>query len=390
MIFLNSFQRNWWLLHPLFTSLFTLSFTARTLPHCYVQVLSIEKGNEMIQRCNDPERLDLEGKNFQGRKVRVVWERPGEMMRDLYEQDLYFRVPPPLGQSLSAAELPSAPRDYQLPPQPLTKEDFEILIAHCHAWAAFDDLPIERPFLNVATLVARYPWARPELSNVEFVHDFFTCAYVATHIAIAYSKVYPELVPVVQILLHSMRTCPYFTEYQKKSTFELEEGKPTYPMPTLPLLFCPPSLVSDQSIPFAPEAPGVLQPVQPPPSPPVSMYRRWSRTAEGAFSTLVPVNSFPPAPQGRRKSTARLNLTSVTKQRSPDTPPSTPPPPRTVLAPISSPTPTSTPAAGTTPHGSPQNPASRTTSISSTPTQKKRVRTRIQPTPAGMPVGVGT
>lgn len=51
------------------------SATGRTLPHCYLEVVDIPRATDLIAR--------MDRTHLGDRTVRVKWERPGELMRDV-------------------------------------------------------------------------------------------------------------------------------------------------------------------------------------------------------------------------------------------------------------------------------------------------------------------
>lgn len=54
---------------------FSHSATGRTLPHCYLETVSISRAQHLIDTMDRSQLGD--------RTVRVKWERPGELMRDV-------------------------------------------------------------------------------------------------------------------------------------------------------------------------------------------------------------------------------------------------------------------------------------------------------------------
>lgn len=116
------------------------SVTGRTLPHCYVEINSMQVANDLI--------MSMDRKQLGDRTVRIKWERRGELMRDvssgtggqrtapgvdvaylkLFSQDAYFSQPAP---SPAAAPLPPAPTHYVLPSPIVADEDLKMLVGYC-------------------------------------------------------------------------------------------------------------------------------------------------------------------------------------------------------------------------------------------------------------------
>lgn len=55
------------------------SVTGRTLPHCYVEIRSIQVANDILNA--------MDRKQLGDRTVRVRWERRGELLRDVSVRD---------------------------------------------------------------------------------------------------------------------------------------------------------------------------------------------------------------------------------------------------------------------------------------------------------------
>jgi hypothetical protein len=70
------------------------SATGRTLPHCYLEMVSVTMAQHLIDTMDRSQLGD--------RTVRVKWERPGELMRDVRLP--YFFLSPPLDSRCSSSE----------------------------------------------------------------------------------------------------------------------------------------------------------------------------------------------------------------------------------------------------------------------------------------------
>lgn len=119
----------------------TRSGTGRTLPHCYVEIKSLQVANDVI--------IAMDRKLLGDRTVRLKWERRGELMRDvslprqrvsslltetsgwveqLFSQEAYFSVP---AATPAAAPLPPVPMRYTLPQNIVTEKDLDLLLSYC-------------------------------------------------------------------------------------------------------------------------------------------------------------------------------------------------------------------------------------------------------------------
>ncbi|KAL8283915.1 hypothetical protein RQP46_005347 [Phenoliferia psychrophenolica] len=184
----------------------------RTLPHCYVEISDAETALEI---------LTTKDRTLLGdRTVRIKFERRGELMRDLFTQEEYFFVPT---RNPAAAPLPPAPIQYQFPIPILQSIDF--------AWLALPvqvprrDRPIERAFLNVVSLVAKFPWYKDDLWSCGLRDELFDCVHTVTTLAIQCSAEEPEFRTIVDKLVRTTDACPGFTSAQKARIRDLDEAR---------------------------------------------------------------------------------------------------------------------------------------------------------------------
>ncbi|KAK4052845.1 hypothetical protein OIV83_002133 [Microbotryomycetes sp. JL201] len=190
--------------HPIHIILHRKS--GRTLPHCYIEVKSLPLANELINV--------LDRKKLGDRTVRVKWERRGELMRDLFSQEGYFSKP---AMSPAAAPLPPVPTRYVLPPGIISDKDLQLLLEYCHTSSlASRERPPERAFLNIASIIAKFPWADESLYSLQTRDAIFRCAREACKIALDLSHRDPSFLPISDTLVAVARSCDGFTEEQKE------------------------------------------------------------------------------------------------------------------------------------------------------------------------------
>ncbi|KAI5480997.1 hypothetical protein MNV49_006183 [Pseudohyphozyma bogoriensis] len=234
--------------------------TGRTLPHCYIEMLSEEKAADLIRT--------RDGGAFGDRKVRLKWERRNEMRRDyfictveqLFFQSDYFSVPAP---SLAAAPIPCAPAMYFEPSAPLlTYFDFERIRELCYAQPPYYYRPIERPFLHLISLIMKFPWDKTELWTDEERDALFDCAFDALKTAILRIKEDCQFKQLTRKLGATLLSCSEFTDEQRGSVEVLspaqyvDEETDEINTPTIKMIRCQPSITQQ-----------TFQTQSPPPSP---------------------------------------------------------------------------------------------------------------------------
>ncbi|SCV66888.1 BQ2448_5534 [Microbotryum intermedium] len=238
--------------------------TGRTLPHAYVEMKSIQLANEVMTQ--------MDRKLLGDRTVRVKWERRGELMRDLFSQEGYFVTP---ASSPAASALPPVPSHYVLPQTILTRKDLDELVRHAEDGRESRERPLERAFLNVVTILAKFPWSELELYTKQQRDAIFDCAYDVIVLAVRKAQVDPDKFELIyELLKRAIVECSGFTVDQKEEVRALSvESLPPEGSRRTPVLARPPAL------PVSPVKPqcGVI--VGPPPSPP--MYRSEQRQRAG-------------------------------------------------------------------------------------------------------------
>lgn len=274
--------------------------TGRTLPHCYLEMESAAMAQRVLALMDRAQLGD--------RTIRIKWERPGELMRDLFSQSEYFATP---SRTPASAPLPPAPVCFILPPTILYPEDFQQLIQFCLNMAPWRERPFERPFLNIVSLIAKFPWACGELWTDEQRDELFECGFAATTIAIDNTKKNVLFYSIVHKLSATIFRCPGFTEAQKDKVRALNDNVNWFQMPGR-------GSTSRVSPPFS------FGP-QPPPSPPSPRFDR--RRAAGRASLVRPsATDMSVMPRLKRPSRLDLNFVAGTPLETPPvTPPATPP-----------------------------------------------------------------
>ncbi|ORY66644.1 hypothetical protein BCR35DRAFT_334572 [Leucosporidium creatinivorum] len=180
--------------------------TGRTLPHCYLEMASLQIANDVI--------LAMDRKQLGDRTVRIKWERRGELMRDLFSQEGYFALPAP---SPAAAPLPPVPTKFVLPQTIITTTDLQQLVSYCErALVPYKERPPERAFLNIVSIIGKFPWAEKELWTETTRDAIFDCAFLAAQIAatnsVADPKTYTSLFNKLRAIVLE---CIGFTDLQK-------------------------------------------------------------------------------------------------------------------------------------------------------------------------------
>ncbi|GAA5968478.1 hypothetical protein JCM11641_007649 [Rhodosporidiobolus odoratus] len=182
--------------------------TGRTLPHCYLETRSIAAANQLINLMDRSQLGD--------RTVRVKWERPGELMRDFFSQEVFFQQPIESYRSPAAAPLPHLPPEgYRLPSVVLTKEDLTRLVGFCQRPVQFRERPFERAFFNMISLMAKFPWYREDLWEEELRDHILDAADQVAERAKGFADVNPLYLDVLEKLVATVLDCPAFTEVQK-------------------------------------------------------------------------------------------------------------------------------------------------------------------------------
>ncbi|KAK4057362.1 hypothetical protein OIO90_001430 [Microbotryomycetes sp. JL221] len=186
--------------------------TGRTLPHCYLEIKNLGVASEIITQ--------KDRKMLGDRTVRVKWERRGELMRDLFSQEGYFARPAP---SPAAAPLPPVPTKYTLPEGIIKDADLNMLLDWCHrSKLPNKERPTERAFLNVASIIAKFPWAEPSLFTGHTRDAVFKCAFEAVKMCAAEIETDPGFETIFDKLFYVILGCEGFTLEQKKSVQNLK------------------------------------------------------------------------------------------------------------------------------------------------------------------------
>ncbi|BGP34788.1 hypothetical protein JCM10296v2_006610 [Rhodotorula toruloides] len=236
--------------------------TGRTLPHCYIETASIDAARSLIES---------KDKSILGdRTIRVKWERPGELLRDLFGQDAYFRQP---SVTPAAAPLPLLPpQGFNLPAQLISHDDLCYLVSYCERPIDWRERPVERPFYAIVSVLAKFPWSRVDVWNAELRDKVFHATLAIFNKAQECSTCDEGIGfnAICKSILHAAEHCPAFTAEQKKTIRETNRTSfdpspanfrtlpsrlpPPRPMP-LPRvgLTTPPQVA--RSLPFAPESP---------------------------------------------------------------------------------------------------------------------------------------
>ncbi|GAA5992182.1 hypothetical protein JCM10908_001808 [Rhodotorula pacifica] len=184
--------------------------SGRTLPHCYIECVSQERAHELIQR--------LDRSSLGERTIRVKWERAGELLRDLFDQSVYFAQPSP---SPAAAPLPHLPPEgFRLPEKLLTKADLNRLLDFCtKSQLSFRERPFERAFYNLASIIAKFPWQRKDLWDDELREELFRCAIESMRHGLMYARRpggdvigYRRMAAIINI---AIQRCPIFSRSEK-------------------------------------------------------------------------------------------------------------------------------------------------------------------------------
>ncbi|BGP27098.1 hypothetical protein Rt10032_c12g4875 [Rhodotorula toruloides] len=183
--------------------------TGRTLPHCYIETASIDEARTLIE---------TKDKSLLGdRTVRVKWERPGELLRDLFGQDAYFRQP---NVTPAAAPLPLLPpQGFNLPPQLISQNDLWSLVAYCERPIDWRERPVERPFYAIVSLIAKFPWSRKDVWDAELRDKLFHATLAIFNKAQECSTCDEGIGfnAICKSILHVAEHCPAFTAEQKKT-----------------------------------------------------------------------------------------------------------------------------------------------------------------------------
>ncbi|GAA5911252.1 hypothetical protein JCM8208_004308 [Rhodotorula glutinis] len=190
--------------------------TGRTLPHCYLEVVDIPRATDLIAR--------MDRSHLGDRTVRVKWERPGELMRDLFAQAAYFQMggSGPGGHahlaSPAAAPLPHLPPEgFRIPEVLLTTDDFVRLVGFTTRAIQFRERPFERSFYNVATLVNKFPWQREDLWDEAQRDDMFETVHQVLDKALELAQQDALFVRISDLIVKSGQACPAFTDEQKST-----------------------------------------------------------------------------------------------------------------------------------------------------------------------------
>lgn len=198
--------------------------TGRTLPHCYVETKSLQAAKSV--------KVALDRGTLGDRTIRIKWERPGELLRDLFSQEQYF--PPQSLGSPASAPLPPAPISYKFPHPVVREEDMRKLVEFCDARDLGRERAWERPFLNVCSIIAKFPWKETELWDSAERDTIFECALDAVTIAKRNSLTMHDFKTVLRKLERTIMDSQEFTNEQKKQV-ESEISSTTVPStPTSP------------------------------------------------------------------------------------------------------------------------------------------------------------
>ncbi|GAA6049943.1 hypothetical protein JCM3770_007061 [Rhodotorula araucariae] len=223
--------------------------TGRTLPHCYLETVDNALATELIRRMDRSQLGD--------RTVRVKWERPGELLRDLFAQEAYFQMggsgPGQHVSSPAAAPLPHLPPEgFRIPDVLLVPEDLNRLVQYSVRPMQYRERPFERAFFNVATLLNKFPWVRDDLWNVDLRDMMFETTHQVLVRALGLAKQDALFVRIAHLLVKSGKACPAFTAVQQNVlAFALSSAITAHPSPAstpkkmrsapLPALHAPPA-----------------------------------------------------------------------------------------------------------------------------------------------------
>lgn len=130
----------------------------------------------------------------------------------LFSQEGYFSVP---YKSPAAAPLPPAPVKWQLPKTLLTADDLSQLLFYCCNPVHAKERPLERPFLNLVSIIAKFPWNRTDKFTDLQQQQIFDATYQAVAIAARGSRDDPGYTPLMEKLTLVMLACPGLSEAQK-------------------------------------------------------------------------------------------------------------------------------------------------------------------------------
>lgn len=213
--------------------------SGRTLPHCYIECHSQERATELI--------LGRDRSRLGDRTVRVKWERAGELLRDLFDQSVYFVQPSP---SPAAAPLPHLPPEgFRLPDKLLTRTDLDQLTDYCtKVQVGFRERPFERAYFNLPSIIAKFPWQRQDLWDAELRAALFQCAYECIRHAVLNCRRpggealgYRRMAAVINI---SMQRCSVFSRSEKEQCRVLLGSGPVS-LPAPPAMAQPPATEGD-------------------------------------------------------------------------------------------------------------------------------------------------
>ncbi|GAA5831969.1 hypothetical protein JCM11251_002768 [Rhodosporidiobolus azoricus] len=186
--------------------------TGRTLPHCYLELASVEQATALIAM--------MDRTSLGDRTVRVKWERPGEMMRDFFSQEVFFQGPD-VTRSPAAAPLPHLPPEgYKLPDVLLTTEDLRRIVAYCQQPFYFRERPYERAFYHIISLIAKFPWSCGKWDE-ELRDAMFQAARDVATKALSFDRDSPLFRDIIDRLVGVVLGCPGFTDAQKDEIHSL-------------------------------------------------------------------------------------------------------------------------------------------------------------------------
>ncbi|GAA5874288.1 hypothetical protein JCM1840_000623 [Sporobolomyces johnsonii] len=260
--------------------------TGRTLPHCYLEVASLDLASYLVKHMDKTTLGD--------RTVRVKWERPGELMRDLFAQEVYFQ--PGAGgfaRSMAAAPLPLLPPEgFQLPKTLLVEEDLRRLVVLMQRPAMYRERPVERAYMSIISIVSRFPWSRKDHWDETLRDQLFECMYKAAQQAAEWGQDDNLFAGIFRKLSLVASECCGFTSTQK-SRFARLGGPSASSPPSLPRSEASTSRsprsnsISISSAPRTPPPPVSQRLVPLTPPPPLST----SLQSEPELSTSSPVMS---------------------------------------------------------------------------------------------------
>ncbi|GAA5950200.1 hypothetical protein JCM21900_003505 [Sporobolomyces salmonicolor] len=268
--------------------------TGRTLPHCYLEIASLNLASFLVEHM-DRSRLG-------DRTVRVKWERPGELMRDLFAQDAYFQ--PGAGgfaRSMAAAPLPLLPPEgFRLPKTLLVEEDLRRLIVLMQRPAMYKERPVERAYMSIVSIVSKFPWSRKDHWDEMLRDQLFDCTYKAAQQAAEWGEDDYLFAGIFRKLSLIASECSGFTPTQKSDLAFLGGRSiavsPPHPRPEASTSRSPRS--SSISISSAPHAPP--PPLTPPPPPVTALQSKPQLSASSLIScttyTYSPSSIYPPSP----------------------------------------------------------------------------------------------